>query len=136
MKVWTKFCDRISGRQKAEPNPLELFVASMETLAQAHRSHIADLRTLTTQSHERERELAKMVGMVMEERFYRPTITRPGGPIVNGLNVDPDILNDVAQFDPDADAEQIKAQSERAKVLEQEFAAIAGEEAEYRSSKS
>lgn len=56
-------------------------------------------------------KLLRMVELVMEERFYRPTVT--GGVRENALSpgLPIDTLNDVAVFDEVADAAQIDGES-------------------------
>lgn len=112
-------------------NTPELYAAAIDKLAEAQREHIRDLRTLIDQAHERERELAGMVKLVMEERFAPPVITgrREAKPLEGP---DPETLNDVQVFDETADGEAMKEQNSRHKELEKEFAAIMTEEQEYR----
>jgi hypothetical protein len=84
--------------QHKKPEPrLDL----VQKLLQSHEAHVRDLQVLLDKSCEREAELAGMVKMVMEERFYRPVITRDDTkPRQQAPIVPLESLNDVASFVP------------------------------------
>jgi hypothetical protein len=108
----------------------------MAELLKAQQAHISDLRVLVDQAQAREAKLAGMVQMVMEERFYRPTVTRdPKNERKTAPGIDPEALNDVAQFDAEADREQMEQGEQLEREIEEEFKAILSEENEFRSSR-
>jgi hypothetical protein len=117
----------------APPDPL--VPALLDKLTSAQQAHIADLRVLVDQAHEREKDLAGMVRMVMEERFFRPTVTRPANESPKPSTAELETLNDVATFDGSADAKTIQEQDIVAKEIAAGIAAIAMEEREYRASR-
>jgi hypothetical protein len=83
----------------------------VEKLLQSHEAHVRDLQVLLDKSCEREAELAGMVKMVMEERFYRPVITRDNTkPRQQGPSLPLESLNDVATFDEESDGKRMQAQ--------------------------
>jgi len=108
---------------------------SSSLLDQARTEHIRDLRVLLDQSVEREKEFAGMLKLVMEERFYRPVITRPGENKTTPI-LPPDQLQDVTAFDQAADQAQIEDHEELGRNLQQEFEELKREEDEYRAQKA
>jgi hypothetical protein len=102
----------------------DLASAALEAFGDAQTAHISDLRVLIDKAHEREAQLAKMVQMVMEDRFYRPVVA--GKPSENRTTAAMPVehLSDVAQFDEKEDAEQMRKQEE----LESELMAIRDEQ--------
>lgn len=80
-------------------------------------------------------KLLRMVELVMEERFYRPTIT--GGVRENrqtpGLPLES--LSDVATFDEVADGAQSRQENERFSELEYELQEIEVEHRDWRAEK-
>jgi hypothetical protein len=107
----------------------------LDKLTSAQQAHIADLRVLVDQAHDREKDLAGMVRLVMEERFYRPDVTRPEGKPVNHSPLPAEALEDVTNFDGEADAKTIKEQDIVAKEIADGIAELAREEREYRESR-
>lgn len=97
-----------------------------------------ELKLIAAQEHEiaslrqTNAKLLRMVELVMEQRFYRPTVT--GGVRENsqdsGMPIE--LLNDVATFDQAEDTAQSKEQQ---KVLEDELTAIQGEHSSWRTEK-
>lgn len=103
---------------------------------QARAEHVRDLRILLDQSAQRETELAGMVRMVMEERFYRPAIVRDGAEPRQQPSMMPiESLNDVATFDDAADAKRMRAGEELERELTSEFQAIFNEHQKSREEK-
>ena len=98
-----------------------------DELRSARTEHIGDLRILLDRADKREDELAGLVRMVMEERFYRPVVTASGLNRKAGGN--PEMWNDVSRFGEEEDGEQIAAQLKRESELEMEFAQLSGEQA-------
>lgn len=120
---WKRFF-QITSESQAQT---ELLVKTLDQLSDARRQHISDLRVLLDQSSARESNLAGMVRMVMEERFYRPTIaTRPP----DGAPKPDETLSDVTVFDPEQDGVTIQRESALHKELESEFLDIFKEHAE------
>lgn len=93
-------------------------------LRDAQAQHISDLRVLLDKSAAREDQLAGMVKMVMEERYFRPVIT--GKPPENKGTpaIAPEHLQDVATFDEKEDAAQSAGQEEKFGELNNEFNSI------------
>lgn len=68
-------------------------------------------RALRTELLRQLAEKDAQIRMVLEDRFYRPVVTEAGEkPVPRAPLFDPEILNDVAQFDEAADAMAIAAQ--------------------------
>jgi hypothetical protein len=126
MKAWKRL-----WRRMTQPSP-----PINNALDAAREKHISDLRVLIDQGAARERELASMIRMVMEERFYRPVITRNAGIAGTSPAVRPalpiEALDDVATYDEAADVETVKGQDDLAKQAAAELADIFREEAEWR----
>lgn len=76
-----------------------------------------------------------MLKLVMEERFYRPVVTRPGENRTQPV-FPPEQLQDVTTFDQAADQAQIEEQEKLGRKLEQEFQQLVQEEDEYRAQKA
>lgn len=81
-------------------------------LLEAKNAHISDLRVLIDKAQEREAELAAMVKLALDHQFYRPTIS--GKPSENKLTplIPSEHLSDVAVFDPEEDAAEMKKQQD------------------------
>lgn len=129
MKVLAELWKRIVPPSKPET----LLPALLDKLTSAQQAHIADLRVLVDQAHEREKDLAGMVRLVMEERFYRPSVTGP--PRGERPKLDPEIFTDVAEFDGQADAKTTQEHDAVTKEILQGIADLAKEEREYRASR-
>jgi hypothetical protein len=106
-----------------------------QKLSAVYEAHISDLRVLIDQAHERENQLAGMVNLVMQERFYRPTVTRPAGANKVTPAISAEAMTDVAEFDEHEDAKVIEAQSATEKEVADELADILKEEIKYRSTR-
>lgn len=106
----------------------DLAAAAIEAMGNSQKAHISDLRVLIDKAHEREAQLAKMVKMVMEDRFYRPVIT--GKPSENRTTAALPVehLSDVAQFDEKEDAEQMRKQQAKEDELNRELEALMNEQ--------
>ena len=107
----------------------------VEALAEAKSEHIRDLRVLMDQSAAREKQQGELIRMVVEEKFYRPTVIRPAGLDVNRTTtpLPAEALQDVTAFDENEDKKQMDAQNERSKEIEQGFQKLLQEENEYRA---
>lgn len=84
-----------------------------------YSQYVKDLRLLLEQSARREEKLAGMVQAVIDDRFFRPTISsdRPAaGPLV-----DHEELSDVAVFDSKDDEAIIEQQTANAQEIEKQF---------------
>ena len=87
----------------------DLAASAIEALARAKDAHISDLRLLIDKGHEREEKLAGMVERFVQHQFYRPTITGGAIPENRGMPAVPaESLSDVAVYDEEADAQQVK----------------------------
>ncbi len=100
-------------------------------IIEAKQAHISDLRVLLDRSTEREQELAGMIRMVMEERFYRPQSAGPLKenkivPIIPHEN-----LQDVVSFE--GDQERVEAEGISFAEAEKEFSDIMSEHQEAHS---
>lgn len=133
MKVLKSLWQRISGRlQPALSDTLAL--KAIDKLEAAQQSHISDLRVLIDQSNAREKDLAGMVRMVMEERFYRPVVTRTQAVNRNaGMAIE--ALSDVAEFDEKADEVTMRQHSDAEREISQRFQQLMQEENDYRAGK-
>lgn len=100
-------------------------------LDQARQEHIRDLRVMVDQAGAREIELAGLVKLAMEEKFYRPTVTRAGENKIQPV-IPADELQDVTAFDQAADQKAITEHEELGRKLEHEFQELVKEEDEYR----
>jgi hypothetical protein len=107
----------------------------LHAVVAAKEAHLRDLRVLVDQSCEREKDLTGMMRIVIEERFYRPVITRPGENKTTPI-LPPDQLQDVTAFDQAADQAQIEDHEELGRKLQQEFEGLKREEDEYRAQKA
>jgi len=87
------------------------------------------------QSAAREKQQGELIRMVVEEKFYRPTVIRPAGLDVNRTTtpLPAEALQDVTAFDENEDKKQMDAQNERSKEIEQGFQKLLQEENEYRA---
>jgi rubrerythrin len=134
MKVWKALFARMQSRSAALPDAeyLRGQASLLDQLAAAKREHIQDLRQLLDQARSREDQLSGMVRMVMEERFYRPTVTKDASRprLVPAIGLEN--LQDVATFDPEVDQATIEAETKRHRELENEFNSILREENEDR----
>jgi hypothetical protein len=108
----------------------ELAAATIESLAEAQKAHISDLRVLLDKSAEREAQLMEMVKAVHDARYYRPVVT--GKPAENKVSsaIPIEHLSDVETFDEKADTEQIAEQDRKAKELQDELNALVTEQNE------
>lgn len=74
------------------------------------------------------------IQMVLEDRFFRPTVERDPSPAIANTRIEAATLTDSAQFSSEGDAEELKKQDaaleDARKALEEEFAAIEAEQAE------
>lgn len=86
--------------------------------------HISDLRVLIDKSEARETILLDLVKMVMEERYFRPNITRPPSLNKTSSAIPPEHLSDVATFDEAADMAQSKEEGDLQTKLQSEFDSI------------
>lgn len=93
-----------------------LAIVRREKRLSGSERHAEDLRHELRASRVREAELLKLVAekdaqirLVLEERFYRPAVT-PALLTKSAEPPDPNFLNDVAAFDPEADAATIEEQ--------------------------
>lgn len=110
--------ERSTSTASDQPDLLKQFV-------QAREEHVKDLRILLDKSSDREAELAGMVKMVMEERFYRPVITRDNTkPRQQAPLMPTESLNDTASFNSDEDTKRMQAHEELTLELEKEFQSI------------
>jgi hypothetical protein len=71
-----------------------------------------------------------MVQLVVEDRYFRPTVTgkTPENKVAGALPLD--ALSDVAEFDEAGDAEQMRKHAEREKELEDELEGLMNEQNE------
>jgi hypothetical protein len=108
----------------------ELAAATIESLAEAQKAHISDLRVLLDKSAEREAQLMEMVKAVHDARYYRPVVT--GKPSENKVSsaIPIEHLSDVETFDEKSDTEQIAEQDRKAKELQDELNALVTEQNE------
>jgi len=80
-------------------------------------------------------KLLRMVEMVIEERFYRPTVT---GGVRENLQTSAlplESLSDVTAFDEAADIAQVRQQGERFSEMERELRSIESEHHDWRTRK-
>jgi hypothetical protein len=121
MKAWKTLWRRMSGQNSSDVNPLD----------EARKEHIQDLRVLVDQGAAREKEFAGMLRLVMEDRFYRPVITKAGenktAPVIPA-----DQMQDVTHFDEAADQGLIEQHDKVGRELQAEFQQLQKEEEEYR----
>jgi ABC-type histidine transport system ATPase subunit len=104
--------------------PEEKLIAMLEKLIAMLERQIVELQRSNT-------KLLRMVEMVMEERFYRPTITGGVRQNVQTSALPLESLSDVAVFDEQADA----AQSNQEAELYRELESIATEHRSWRAGK-
>jgi hypothetical protein len=118
------------GPQVEKKDFEDLASAAIEALGRAQEAHISDLRVLIDKSHEREERLTGMLEIVVENRFHMPSPS--GKPAENRVRpvIPPEQMTDVATFDEKADAEVIRLQEQREKELNDELAALIGEQKE------
>lgn len=115
MKDWIKRWLNIEPPSKADFE--DLASASITALGNAQQAHISDLRILLDKAADREAQLAAMVKMVMEERFYRPVVTGKTPENKQTPAVPLEHLSDVHAFDEAEDTKQVAEQDEAAKEL-------------------
>lgn len=110
--------------QPTKPFTLESKKRSRSTAMQSksaveslYAQYVSDLRVLIDQAHAREQKLFEL----LSERIAKaPLVSIQSGPRIVP-DVDPNEMSDVANFDEEADAEQMKKHDETAKELAQEF---------------
>jgi len=95
-----------------------LAAAAIESLAEAQKAHISDLRVLIDKGHEREAQLSEMVRLAMQHQFYRPSVTSSAsGDNKQTPAIPTEHLQDVTVFDEDVDREQIEYQEKELQTL-------------------
>jgi hypothetical protein len=136
MKVLKRLWHRMTAPSQptAESFTEALALGTLHKLEDAQKSHISDLRVLIDQANARETQLAGMLKLAVEERFYRPKATRVEAAATNRGTpaIAIEAMSDVAEFDEKADKETISKQDELAKQCADELAEIFREEAEFR----
>jgi hypothetical protein len=80
-------------------------------------------------------KLLRMVELVMEERFYRPTVTGGVRENLQTSAVPLESLNDVATFDEEADEAHSRQQATDLRALEDELRAVETEHLDWRAQK-
>lgn len=80
--------------------------------------YVRDLRLLLVQSAQREDKLASMLQVVIDEKFFRPVITRERP---EQGRVSPEMESDVVVFDSDDDEKLIGEQEEKAVEMRDQF---------------
>jgi hypothetical protein len=108
----------------------ELAAATIESLAEAQKAHISDLRVLLDKSAEREAQLMEMVKAVHDARYYRPVVTGKLPENKSTPVIALEHLSDVEVFDEKADTDQIAEQDRKAKELQDELNALVTEQNE------
>lgn len=102
-------------------NPLKIITeppAEPNHAVEIQKQHISDLRVLIDKSEARENVLLDLVKMVMEEKFFRPTITGPPRDNRTSSAIPPEHLSDVATFDEKEDAAQSEAEGALQKEMQ------------------
>jgi hypothetical protein len=108
----------------------ELAAATIESLAEAQKAHISDLRVLLDKSADRESQLMEMVKAVHDARYYRPVVTGKPPENKTAPAIALEHLSDVEVFDEESDTEQIREQDQKAKELQDELNALITEQNE------
>lgn len=119
--VKTRIAERAAEAACTAPEPLP---AEPNHAVELQKQHISDLRVLIDKSEARETILLDLVKMVMEERYFRPNITRPPSLNKTSSAIPPEHLSDVATFDEAADMAQSKEEGDLQTKLQSEFDSI------------
>lgn len=90
---------------------------SKSAVESLYAQYVSDLRVLLDQGHAREQKLFELLS---ERTAKAPVVSIQSGPRIVP-DVDPNEMSDVANFDEEADAEQMKKDAVIEKELEQEF---------------
>lgn len=84
-----------------------------------YSQYVKDLRLLLEQSARREEKLAGMVQAVIDDRFFRPTISSDRTPVAP--LVDHEGLSDVTAFDSEEDGAIMEQQTANSQEMEKQF---------------